>query len=183
MIIACIGFILFIGLLLFHRMHRNYLTGTVSNGRPHTPLSKVCFHSFHNHHPLSPSCIPKRDDEKVGHGGGTGAERISKNRAERGGCEQLRRDQTLQQPVIKDLKCFTWGFSWTSCRYSCSVLEMTWYMQSKYSATVRGYSSDSFVWLCVDVFYMAAKFLSARIMIIITVRESFVFCFCFNCSC
>lgn len=28
MIIACIGFILFIGLLLFHRMHRNYLAGT-----------------------------------------------------------------------------------------------------------------------------------------------------------
>lgn len=28
MIIACIGFILFIGLLLFHRIHRNYLTGT-----------------------------------------------------------------------------------------------------------------------------------------------------------
>ncbi|XP_034552257.1 major facilitator superfamily domain-containing protein 4B [Notolabrus celidotus] len=28
MIIACIGFIVFIGLLLFHRMHRNYLTGT-----------------------------------------------------------------------------------------------------------------------------------------------------------
>ncbi|XP_068454379.1 major facilitator superfamily domain-containing protein 4B [Clinocottus analis] len=28
MIIACLGFILFIGLLLFHRMHRNYLTGT-----------------------------------------------------------------------------------------------------------------------------------------------------------
>ncbi|XP_069560459.1 major facilitator superfamily domain-containing protein 4B-like [Brachyistius frenatus] len=28
MIIACIGFILFIGLLLFDRMHRNYLTGT-----------------------------------------------------------------------------------------------------------------------------------------------------------
>ncbi|XP_029362001.1 major facilitator superfamily domain-containing protein 4B [Echeneis naucrates] len=28
MIIACIGFILFIGLLLFHRMHRNYLMGT-----------------------------------------------------------------------------------------------------------------------------------------------------------
>ncbi|KAF6721241.1 Major facilitator superfamily domain-containing protein 4-B [Oryzias melastigma] len=28
MIIACIGFILFIGLLLFQRMHRNYLTGT-----------------------------------------------------------------------------------------------------------------------------------------------------------
>lgn len=27
-IIACIGFILFIGLLLFHRQHRNYLTGT-----------------------------------------------------------------------------------------------------------------------------------------------------------
>ncbi|XP_057686233.1 major facilitator superfamily domain-containing protein 4B isoform X1 [Corythoichthys intestinalis] len=27
-IIACIGFILFIGLLFFHRMHRNYLTGT-----------------------------------------------------------------------------------------------------------------------------------------------------------
>ncbi|PWA31641.1 hypothetical protein CCH79_00006562, partial [Gambusia affinis] len=27
-IIACIGFILFFGLLLFHRMHRNYLTGT-----------------------------------------------------------------------------------------------------------------------------------------------------------
>lgn len=30
MIIACIGFIVFIGLLLFHRMHRNYLTGSVS---------------------------------------------------------------------------------------------------------------------------------------------------------
>uniref|UniRef100_A0A3Q0RIP9 Major facilitator superfamily domain containing 4Ab n=1 Tax=Amphilophus citrinellus TaxID=61819 RepID=A0A3Q0RIP9_AMPCI len=30
MIIACIGFILFIGLLLFHRMHRDYLTGTAS---------------------------------------------------------------------------------------------------------------------------------------------------------
>lgn len=30
MIIACIGFILFIGLLLFHRMHRNYLAGTLS---------------------------------------------------------------------------------------------------------------------------------------------------------
>lgn len=29
MIIACLGFILFIGLLLFHRMHRNYLTGVV----------------------------------------------------------------------------------------------------------------------------------------------------------
>lgn len=29
MIIACIGFILFIGLLLFQRMHRNYLTGTL----------------------------------------------------------------------------------------------------------------------------------------------------------
>ncbi|KAM4610683.1 major facilitator superfamily domain-containing protein 4B [Polymixia lowei] len=28
MIIGCIGFILFFGLLLFHRMHRNYLTGT-----------------------------------------------------------------------------------------------------------------------------------------------------------
>ncbi|XP_037333881.2 major facilitator superfamily domain-containing protein 4B [Pungitius pungitius] len=28
MIIACTGFIFFIGLLLFHRMHRNYLTGT-----------------------------------------------------------------------------------------------------------------------------------------------------------
>lgn len=28
MIIACIGFILFIGLLLFHRMHKNYLAGT-----------------------------------------------------------------------------------------------------------------------------------------------------------
>ncbi|XP_072223188.1 major facilitator superfamily domain-containing protein 4B [Leuresthes tenuis] len=28
MIIACIGFVVFIGLLLFHRMHRNYLTGT-----------------------------------------------------------------------------------------------------------------------------------------------------------
>ncbi|KAM6925340.1 major facilitator superfamily domain-containing protein 4B [Xenentodon cancila] len=28
MIMACIGFIVFIGLLLFHRMHRNYLTGT-----------------------------------------------------------------------------------------------------------------------------------------------------------
>ncbi|KAM9342424.1 major facilitator superfamily domain-containing protein 4B [Pholidichthys leucotaenia] len=27
-IIACVGFILFIGLLLFHRMHRNYLAGT-----------------------------------------------------------------------------------------------------------------------------------------------------------
>uniref|UniRef100_A0A8C6V2A4 Major facilitator superfamily domain-containing protein 4A n=1 Tax=Neogobius melanostomus TaxID=47308 RepID=A0A8C6V2A4_9GOBI len=27
-IIACIGFIVFIGLLLFHRQHRNYLTGT-----------------------------------------------------------------------------------------------------------------------------------------------------------
>lgn len=27
MIIACLGFIFFIGLLLFHRMHRNYLTG------------------------------------------------------------------------------------------------------------------------------------------------------------
>lgn len=30
MIIACAGFILFIGLLLFHQMHRNYLTGMVS---------------------------------------------------------------------------------------------------------------------------------------------------------
>uniref|UniRef100_A0A3P9N8Y1 Major facilitator superfamily domain-containing protein 4A n=1 Tax=Poecilia reticulata TaxID=8081 RepID=A0A3P9N8Y1_POERE len=30
MIIACVGFILFFGLLLFHRMHRNYLTGTSS---------------------------------------------------------------------------------------------------------------------------------------------------------
>ncbi|XP_054902370.1 major facilitator superfamily domain-containing protein 4B [Poeciliopsis prolifica] len=29
MIIACIGFILFFGLLFFHRMHRNYLTGTL----------------------------------------------------------------------------------------------------------------------------------------------------------
>ncbi|XP_056278715.1 major facilitator superfamily domain-containing protein 4B [Pseudoliparis swirei] len=28
MIVACLGFIFFIGLLLFHRMHRNYLTGT-----------------------------------------------------------------------------------------------------------------------------------------------------------
>lgn len=28
--IACIGFILFIGLLLFQRMHRNYLRGTVA---------------------------------------------------------------------------------------------------------------------------------------------------------
>ncbi|XP_035236895.1 major facilitator superfamily domain-containing protein 4B [Anguilla anguilla] len=28
MIIGCIGFILFFGLLLFHRMHKNYLTGT-----------------------------------------------------------------------------------------------------------------------------------------------------------
>ncbi|KAJ0036993.1 hypothetical protein NQD34_005670 [Periophthalmus magnuspinnatus] len=27
-VIACVGFIVFIGLLLFHRMHRNYLTGT-----------------------------------------------------------------------------------------------------------------------------------------------------------
>lgn len=30
MIVACIGFILFIGLLLFHRMHRNYLAGKAS---------------------------------------------------------------------------------------------------------------------------------------------------------
>lgn len=38
MIIACIGFILFIGLLLFHRMHRNYLTGTAS--------ARILRHSF-----------------------------------------------------------------------------------------------------------------------------------------
>uniref|UniRef100_A0A3B5AR19 Major facilitator superfamily domain-containing protein 4A n=1 Tax=Stegastes partitus TaxID=144197 RepID=A0A3B5AR19_9TELE len=30
MIVGCLGFILFIGLLLFHRMHRNYLTGTAA---------------------------------------------------------------------------------------------------------------------------------------------------------
>uniref|UniRef100_A0A3P9KXK3 Major facilitator superfamily domain-containing protein 4A n=1 Tax=Oryzias latipes TaxID=8090 RepID=A0A3P9KXK3_ORYLA len=41
MIIACIGFILFIGLLLFQKMHRNYLTGT---GAPkcHNPPRKIC---------------------------------------------------------------------------------------------------------------------------------------------
>ncbi|TNN57066.1 Major facilitator superfamily domain-containing protein 4B [Liparis tanakae] len=31
-IVACLGFIFFIGLLLFHRKHRNYLTGAVSAG-------------------------------------------------------------------------------------------------------------------------------------------------------
>ena len=28
LVVACLGFIAFIGLLFFHRMHRNYLTGT-----------------------------------------------------------------------------------------------------------------------------------------------------------
>lgn len=41
MIIACIGFILFIGLLLFHRMHRNYLTGIIS-----TSTLIHCHHRF-----------------------------------------------------------------------------------------------------------------------------------------
>lgn len=45
MIIACIGFILFIGLLLFQKMHRNYLTGT---GAPkcHNPPRKICVVGF-----------------------------------------------------------------------------------------------------------------------------------------
>ncbi|XP_038577963.1 major facilitator superfamily domain-containing protein 4B-like isoform X2 [Micropterus salmoides] len=45
MIIACAGFILFIGLLLFHQMHRNYLTGTAKTSamvqEPATKESKT----------------------------------------------------------------------------------------------------------------------------------------------
>uniref|UniRef100_A0A3B3BDE7 Major facilitator superfamily domain-containing protein 4A n=1 Tax=Oryzias melastigma TaxID=30732 RepID=A0A3B3BDE7_ORYME len=47
MIIACIGFILFIGLLLFQRMHRNYLTGTGSGWKPAAPEPDVTLLPLH----------------------------------------------------------------------------------------------------------------------------------------
>uniref|UniRef100_A0AAQ6IK21 Major facilitator superfamily domain-containing protein 4A n=1 Tax=Anabas testudineus TaxID=64144 RepID=A0AAQ6IK21_ANATE len=47
--IACIGFILFIALLLFQRMHRNYLTGTVLGN---TLLYCCSWFVFTQHHPL-----------------------------------------------------------------------------------------------------------------------------------
>lgn len=95
MIIACIGFILFIGLLLFHRMHRNYLTGTLSASTLiHHSLLLNFFFSFISYSPPhTPTYLhPNRNDKKVSHGGGSShrAEWICQNRTERGEHEQLR---------------------------------------------------------------------------------------------
>lgn len=127
MIIACIGFILFIGLLLFHRMHRNYLTGTLSASTliHHSLLLNFFFFSFVSYSPPphTPTYLhPNRNDKKVSHGGGSShrAEWICQNRTEGGEHEQLRAAaavfcpllaavgyEALQQSVSKDFKHFT----------------------------------------------------------------------------
>lgn len=88
MIIACLGFILFIGLLLFHRMHRNYLTGMV---RSMLFFFFILFFFYPcsiliPSPPLNLYLRPDRNIQKVCHGGGTGrrAEGICQNGRERG---------------------------------------------------------------------------------------------------
>lgn len=68
MIIACIGFILFIGLLLFHRMHRNYLAGTLSDSTLiHCCWTFSYYYSFFyptTHPPSNSICIPTGTTKK-----------------------------------------------------------------------------------------------------------------------
>lgn len=96
MIIACIGFILFIGLLLFHRMHRNYLAGTslASASSSHAPplISPPSLISYPSAPSNPRSLCNHRNDEKICHGRGAshGAEWIRPNRTERGERDQLR---------------------------------------------------------------------------------------------
>jgi len=97
-IIACIGFILFIGLLLFSRMHRNYLTGTVTTSN----LKLCCIWFVFIIFTLILPLHPNRNIEKVHHGGGTSnrAEWICKNRTERGAREQLRGAAAVFCPLL-----------------------------------------------------------------------------------
>lgn len=96
MIIACIGFILFIGLLLFHRMHRNYLAGTslasASSSDAPPLISPPSLISYTSAPSNLRSLCNHRNDEKVCHGRGAshGAEWIHQNRTERGERHQLR---------------------------------------------------------------------------------------------
>lgn len=96
MIIACIGFILFIGLLLFHRMHRNYLAGTSLASASSTDAPTLISHPSLISYPSAPSNthVPlyHRNVEKVcnGRGASHGAEWIHQNRTERGERDQLR---------------------------------------------------------------------------------------------
>lgn len=96
MIIACIGFILFIGLLLFHRMHRNYLAGTSLALASSSDAPPLIFPPSLISYPSAPSNLRSlcnhRNDEKVCHGRGAshGAEWICQNRTERGERDQLR---------------------------------------------------------------------------------------------
>lgn len=94
MIIACVGFILFIGLLLFHRMHRNYLAGTLSDSTViHCCWTLSSYYSFITHPPpFQLHLHPNRNNKKICHGGGTNyrAEWICPHRTERGEHEQLR---------------------------------------------------------------------------------------------
>lgn len=96
MIIACIGFILFIGLLLFHRMHRNYLAGTSLASASSTDAPPLISPPSLISYPSAPSNLCSlcnhRNNEKVCHGRGAshGAEWIRQNRTERGERDQLR---------------------------------------------------------------------------------------------
>uniref|UniRef100_A0A8D3AKC4 Major facilitator superfamily domain-containing protein 4A n=1 Tax=Scophthalmus maximus TaxID=52904 RepID=A0A8D3AKC4_SCOMX len=58
MIIGCLGFIFFFGLLLFHRMHRNYLAGTVSTNQ-HPPTLRLLSWVFLLLTPPPPPATPQ----------------------------------------------------------------------------------------------------------------------------
>lgn len=126
MIIACIGFILFIGLLLFHRMHRNYLTGTLSA----STLIHCCwtfFFSFISYSPPPPDtlqliCIPTGTTKKSAmveeaateQNGSAKTEQKEENtssweRQQLSFCPLLAAVgyEALQQSVSKDFKHFT----------------------------------------------------------------------------
>lgn len=132
MIIACVGFILFIGLLLFHRMHRNYLAGTLSDSTLiHCCWTFSYYYSFITHPPpFQLHLHPNRNNKKICHGGGTNcrAEWIFPHRTERGEHEQLRAAAPdfcpllasvgYEQYVSQDLRHLTIAAKWTLCIYS-----------------------------------------------------------------
>lgn len=151
MIIACVGFILFIGLLLFHRMHRNYLAGTLSdNSLIHCCWTFSSYYSFITHPPpFQLHLHPNRNNKKICHGGGTNcrAEWICPHRTERGEHEQLRAAESSSTCLLS----FT-GFCrlWTICQPR---------LETSYHCLPNEHCADILwrIWICV-LFYIASGF-------------------------
>ena len=152
-IIACLGFVFFIGLLLFQRMHRNYLLGAVSTHtfkRPHALLLSVLFHSF-------PPPATQQEHRKSPR---WWRNRRQPSRTDRPKQKRKRRKRAAERRTCFHPSCGTWSITaiWPQilhmiylslqnvhfmCWYTSIDLGITWYFPSRLFATVRGYISNS----------------------------------------